>query len=305
MGVRLARCVASSGPIRGENVAEGAEKSTLRGPVADREHHVRERPSKRALQSLPKIPGGAERVVPEGATAPGAENQRRMAERPRDREQPVNPPLQQVPGLGLANGRSVGRGTADEAEEPRLLKRDSVIGPKDRNSRRIDYPIGGIRTGAPAMGLVHRVADQGVIQRAGPTENFLLGARASEKAAPGLNAVREVESEGPQARFDQPSGGLEGRLVCDPDIGRGERVMFVARQRGVGLDALLAGVCRADEGSPVDLLVVGGRVMPGPHRFYRGTPERGRDITGDVQLVAALRGHLLGIQARQQRESAG
>ena len=59
----------------GKHVAERAEEASLVGPVGDGKDHLAERAGVGLLEGAPEVAGGAQRVVPEGAAPPGAEDE--------------------------------------------------------------------------------------------------------------------------------------------------------------------------------------------------------------------------------------
>jgi len=87
----------------GKHVAERAEEASLVGPVGDGEDHLAERAGIGPLESAPEVAGGAQRVVPEGAAPPGAEDEGLVAVGLRDGQHAVDPPGEQVAGQTLAD----------------------------------------------------------------------------------------------------------------------------------------------------------------------------------------------------------
>src|SRR6516165_4628664 len=95
-----------------KNIAEWPEESSLRRPICDSKDDIGERPEIVVLQSLPKILSSAVRIIPEGATAPCAENERGVSVRACDGEHAMHPLPQEVSGLRLTNGRHIRGSTA-------------------------------------------------------------------------------------------------------------------------------------------------------------------------------------------------
>ena len=121
-----------------------------------------------------------------------------MSESLRNSEHAMNPLLQEVPSLRLANIGRIWSGTGNETQEPRMWQLRPVVHAKDGNVRGIDCPVRGVWLWAFAVLLIHPIIDEGLIESAGSTKHLLLCSGSAEDATTGLDSVGEVQGKRPQ-----------------------------------------------------------------------------------------------------------
>jgi hypothetical protein len=66
--------------IRNKDISEWSEKSPVRGPIGDGEHHVGESAAKVVFERSAEIDRGSAGIIGKSTTAPGTENECRIAE---------------------------------------------------------------------------------------------------------------------------------------------------------------------------------------------------------------------------------
>jgi hypothetical protein len=129
----------------------------------------------------------------------------------------MNPFLEEVSGQWLAKVGRVRSGARDEAEKPGLPQLRPVIQAKDRNVWRIDSPVGRVGHRAFSVLLIHRIANECVVERAGATQHFLLRSGAAKKTSTGMNTVGKIQGKRTQSERRQASRRSERRLIRDLD----------------------------------------------------------------------------------------
>jgi len=170
-------------------------------------------------------------IIAERSTAPGAEHQALVTNRPaRSQERGV---------CGLSAGHWISVGPRPGHRVPRRSRSSAARAAQVWCHRQCGRPARWVN-GLPSQSSREAGDLDGgrtwhrrriYAEGAGAAQHLLLSPGTAEEATAGFDAVGEVQGERPKALLDQPLGGLERRVVRDLDQGDGEPRRLDGRQR--------------------------------------------------------------------------